>query len=305
AQMETLFGYRGEELAGHPLEIVLPERLRAAHAGMFAHYIHAAHPRPMGQGLPLFGRRKDGSEFPVDVSLRPILIDHVLHVIGAIRDMTVQRLAEQERMQINERLRQQDKLLHLAHDAILVRDPASHIISWNEGAEKLYGWVAREVEGKVTHSLLQTQFPASQEEVSQILERDGQWEGEIIHTCRDGTKVIVASRQVLLLDDRGAPSAILEINRDVTAFKEAETLKDQFISLATHELRTPVTVIAGYIDLLLARAARRNGNELDEWQREKLREIKRATGQLAKLTEDLLDITRVQAGQFHLQFRPA
>lgn len=97
---------------------------------------------------------------------------------------------------------------------------------------------------------------------------------------------------------------VLVVNQDVTALKEAEALKDQFISLATHELRTPVTIVAGYADYLLTRADRKKGHELDEWQREKLQEMKQATWQLAELIEDLLDVTRVQTRQFQLELRP-
>jgi signal transduction histidine kinase len=97
---------------------------------------------------------------------------------------------------------------------------------------------------------------------------------------------------------------VLVVYQDVTALKDAEALKDQFISWATHELRTPVTIVAGYADYLLMQATRKKGHELDEWQREKLQEMKQATWQLAELIEDLLDVTRVQAGQFQLEQRP-
>jgi signal transduction histidine kinase len=96
----------------------------------------------------------------------------------------------------------------------------------------------------------------------------------------------------------------LIVYQDVTALKEAEALKDTFIGLATHELRTPVTILAGYADLLMRRAARGQSCGLDEWQTQKLKEMKEATYQLTKLTEDLLDVTRVQAGQFQLQCSP-
>jgi PAS domain S-box-containing protein len=461
ALAETLFGYSRDELVGQSVELLLPEGLRSAHMLHRAQYMQEACPRSMGLGFDLQGRRKDGSEFPADISLQPIQIEQTLYVISAVRDMTAQRLLERDRMHIAQRLRQQDKLLSLAHDAILVRDAESRILSWNEGAEQLYGWTAQEVTGQVTHTLLQTQFPVSLETITQVLEQQGRWEGELVHTCRDGTLVIVESRQVLTCDEQGNSTAILEINRDVTerrrlerveqearaemdarlhllqaildhlsscvflvqgpqmrllmanrassalwgatwpqdqpqeeflqqhgirlftengrplspdnlpsrralasgepvqqqqlvirqvdgtrlpvladaiplengrllpsfvqkgastlasaeqvvlvvyqdvtALKEAEGIKDQFISLATHELRTPVTVIAGYADYLLARAARGKGHELDEWQREKVQEMKQATRQLAALTEDLLDATRVQAGQFHLELCP-
>jgi PAS domain S-box-containing protein len=460
AQIETLFGYGQDELVGHPLELLLPEGRRVAHVVHRLRYMQAASPRPMGIGLDLVGRRKDGSEFPIDINLRPILIEQTLHVMGAVRGLTAQRLAEHERAHIAERLRQQDQLISMAHDAILVRDPEGRILSWNEGAEHLYGWTVQEAIGKVKYTLLQTRFPISREEVEHALEEHGQWEGELIHTCRDGRQVIVESRQVLACDDQGVPTTILEINRDITArrriehleqkvhderdarlhvlqlildclssgvflaqgpqlrllmankamtevlgaewqqgqpgddflrqhdvrffttdgrpllladmparhamasgepvfhsqmvirrpdgsrlpilldaipfehlhhlphlfqemtevltseqrvvlavyhdvttLKDAEALKDQFVSLATHELRTPVSVIAGYADLCLRRAAQ-GKHLLDEWQVSKLQGIKQATQQLANLAEDLLDVTRIQSGQFQLDLHP-
>lgn len=352
-----------------------------------------------------------------------------------------------------------NKLVHFAHDAILVRDLEGHIIFWNEGAEHLYGWTAQEVLNKITHTLLQTHFPISLDDLNQTLEQHGKWEGNLIHYRRDGAQVIVESRQVLVRDEEGKPSAILEINRDITerhglqqleeearaerearlnvlqlvldrlpggiflvqgphlcllmanqaatalwgaewqrgqpeeeffqqqgiqrfttngqllprdewaarqamasgepvhqqlvlgypdgthqpvlvealplanlsllsrlpqematllppaapvilivyqdvsTLKDAEKLKDQFISLATHELLTPVTIIAGYADRLLSHSAQQHEHQLDEWQHEKVQEIKQAAWQLTSLTENLLDVTRMQAGLFELEQR--
>ncbi len=124
----TLFGYSLEELVDQPLEVLLPERFHAAHATHRAEYIMAPHRRPMGVGLDLRGKRKDGSEFPVDISLRPVFIGQRLHIMGAIRDMSTQHRLERERIQQAEHLSLQSTLLNLAHDAILVRDPISRII---------------------------------------------------------------------------------------------------------------------------------------------------------------------------------
>ena len=96
AQLETMFGYRQEELVGQPVEMLLPERLHTMHAVHRARYARAPRLRPMGRWLIVEGRRKDGHEFPVDVSLRPIMMEGTLHVIGAVRDMSVQRIAESE-----------------------------------------------------------------------------------------------------------------------------------------------------------------------------------------------------------------
>lgn len=227
AQIETLFGYGQDELVGHPLELLLPESRRMAHVAQRSRYMQAASPRPMGTGLDLVGRHKDGSAFPVDISLRPILIGHTLHVMGAVRNLTAQRLAESERDHIADRLHQQDQLISMAHDAILVSDPEGRILSWNEGAEHLYGWAAQEATGKVKYTLLQTRFPISREEIEHTLQEHGQWEGELTHTCRDGRQVIVDSRHVLTRDDQGVPTAILEINRDITERRRLEHLEQK------------------------------------------------------------------------------
>ena len=119
-------------------------------------------------------------------------------------------------------LRDQAELLELAHDAILVRDLSSAIMFWNRGAERMYGWTREEVLGEITHTLLQTEFPRSFEEVEARLRAEAYWEGELIHTTRGGSRIVVASRQVLDRDQRGNPIAILEINNDITERKRAE-----------------------------------------------------------------------------------
>lgn len=128
-----------------------------------------------------------------------------------------------EKAQQDERVaHMQARLIELAHDAIIVRDPASVIISWNRGAEALYGWTAREALGQTSHILLKTQFPHSREALDAFLATGEQWRGELVHTRRDGAQVTVESRQVLLRNEEGQPVVVLEINRDITDRKQQE-----------------------------------------------------------------------------------
>ena len=449
-QAATLFGYRPAEMQGKPLEMLLPERLRRLHVAHREHYFTQAHTRAMGMGLELLGRCQDGREFPVDISLRPVLLNNQLLTMAAIRDMSEQRRAERERSQQRAQIHLQAELIDLAHDAILVRDSVNRVTFWNKGAETLYGWTAQEAQGRITHSLLQTRFPIDLAAIQAHLEHEGYWEGELVHTCRDGRVVSVESRQGLLRDEHGDPMAILEINRDIThrrqleqaaqqehgetvarlaflqqvldalpgsvylvsgpdarlmlanraaarmwgaawptnqpmlaflqehgislfdekglplvpeqyatlravqfgetvlyqqetirrpggsslpvlvsalalpspagtgpldpagetvalvvhqdvsALKEAEYLKDEFIGVAAHELRNPLTVLKGFANMLVYQTARGKGAKLSVWQREALEEIEQATARLDKLTEDLLDVTRLQGGRLTL-----
>lgn len=118
--------------------------------------------------------------------------------------------------------RERERLLDLTHDTIFVRDMDDVITYWNRGAEGLYGWTRDEAIGKVSHRLMQTILPAPLEEINAELLRAGRWEGELIHTRRDGTRITVASRWALERDKYGRPAMILETNNDVTERKQAE-----------------------------------------------------------------------------------
>jgi two-component system, LuxR family, sensor kinase FixL len=132
------------------------------------------------------------------------------------------KLRRGDASQAEERLREQASLLDLTHDSIFVRDRNDVITYWNRGSEELYGWTKEEAVGKVSHRLMQTIFPASLEEINQQLYRAGRWDGELIHTKRDGTQVVAASRWSLQRDEHGLPVATLETNNDITERKRTE-----------------------------------------------------------------------------------
>ena len=127
-----------------------------------------------------------------------------------------------ERKRTEEKLREQARLLDLTHDTVFVRDMNDIINYWNRGAEERYGWTREEAVGKVSHQLMQTTFPAPLEEINAALLRTSRWEGELVHTKRDGTKVVVASRWSIRQDEQGRPAAILETNNDITERKKAD-----------------------------------------------------------------------------------
>lgn len=122
AQAAALFGYCRVELQQQRLEMLLPEPLHALHVAHRQHYVATPRTRTMEAEHQLWGQHKDGTEFPLDISMRPVLLGDELLTIGAIRDMSLQRHIEFERMQQAEHLRLQAELIDLSHDAILIRE---------------------------------------------------------------------------------------------------------------------------------------------------------------------------------------
>ena len=117
-----------------------------------------------------------------------------------------------------------------------MRDLESRILFWSRGAEEAYGFTKAEAEGNITHSFLKTRFPVPFEEHMAALTTDGRWEGELIHTRKDGSELTVLSRQVLQRDEAGTPIGIMEINIDITDRKRAE------IALQASEQRWATTL---------------------------------------------------------------
>lgn len=521
-QAAAIFGYTREELLGMTVEKLIPEHLRRGHPTHRAHYGAHPHTRPMGSGLDLHGLRKDGVEFPVEISLSPITIDGELHIISAIRDVTAQRALERRtRESLEALLAMAEALARLPaeHDSTHEDGPAAQTVgtrlveltcrllacqaaslarfdlrtetlhplaivgldpdaerTWRvsiEGArleecisdphltkrlrsgetimldmtqhrgmrhceipgeqvrlvvpmlmgERLTGmlgvsfdkleraasadlrslagtvgklgalvieWDTLSAERRIyaeaeaRRALLQTvidEMPSgvylvrgpdsrlvlsnhAAEKVWGASWTPGTTMGEFLRatgvriltpegrevddddlgtnqTVRTGTEIrhheeIIrhpdGTTQPILFNavpldphilgwthpvsssiqetrepwERGA----LVVLQDVTALKEAERLKDEFIAIAAHELRTPMTAIRGYATMLLRLGQRQEEStdtsvtESADIQREALETIDQATSRLAELTDDLLDVARLQAGRLALRREP-
>jgi signal transduction histidine kinase len=249
------------------------------------------------------------------------------------RDVTerrrLERVEQEARTQQEARLHTLQVILdEMPTGALLLRGVQARLLFANRAATRLWGaeWKPNQsMEDFLTqHGLRLFSADGQPLPLSETVTRRAMVAGETTYHCQqvirradDTSLPILVSAIPLdtLLPSLCLPSAetfvptpservVLVVYEDVTALKEAEALKDQFISLATHELRTPVTVVAGYTDMLLKRAARGKEHELDAWQSAKLQEMKQAIQQLTGLTQDLLDVTRVQAGQFQLHLHP-
>jgi PAS domain S-box-containing protein len=112
---EELFGYSRDELAGRPVEDLLPSRYRDGHIGHRTHYFSEPRARAMGAGLELFASRKDGTEFPVEISLSPLKTEEGMFAMSAIRDITDRKKLQEELHRKNQALEEQNRLIQQAN----------------------------------------------------------------------------------------------------------------------------------------------------------------------------------------------
>ena len=269
-------------------------------------------------------RKPDGDVTPIEIWGRPVggARGEVEYSLAVFADMS-------ERQAKEKTLTAQAALLNLAHDAILVRDQDSRITYWNAGAERTYGYTQAEVLGRISHELLRTRFPAPVDTIQAATARDGRWEGELIHRCADGRTIVVESRWAAQYGPDGAVLKFMEINRDITARKEAErerleraeevqalnaTLEQQvrqrtvnlrqanknladFTYSIAHDLRTPLRAMSGYAEIL----AEEYGDRLGETGIGYTGRIRAAAGQMATLIDNLSQLSQVSQAKMNLQ----
>jgi PAS domain S-box-containing protein len=219
-QVETMFGYCREELLNQPVTVLMPDRFHQTLQEYRDRCLSAPQTRPSSPGVEGYGRRKDGSEFPLDLLLSPLQTEEGVLVTSTLRDVTRDKRTE-------EALHRQAMLIELSYEPIFVWDLEAGIVMWNRGCEQLYGFPKADAIGRVSHALLQTVFPESFAQYHTSLLRHRQWSGELRHTTRDGHEVIVESRHQLV--ESTGRWLVLESNRNITLRKQAEETQRQLL----------------------------------------------------------------------------
>ncbi|MGA8145520.1 MAG: sigma 54-interacting transcriptional regulator [Candidatus Acidiferrales bacterium] len=154
-QVEKMFGYERAELLGLPVETLVPERLRTAHSTHRKSYSAEPSVRAMGTGLDLHGRRKDGTEFPVDVMLSPLQSEGETLFLAVVRDISYRRKIESKLHRSEEHFR---ALFEFSPDAILATDEKGEITETNSQVEKFFGYTRDELIGKPVETLIPERF---------------------------------------------------------------------------------------------------------------------------------------------------
>jgi PAS domain S-box-containing protein len=216
AQAERLFGYAREELVGRSVDILVPDAVRRVHAAHRARYLTDPRPRPMGASLELAARRKDGTEFPAEISLSGLRTDGEIIVAAAVRDVT-------ERRQSAEAQHLLATIVNSSHDAIVGKTLDGVITSWNTAATRLYGYPPEETVGHRADMLIPAELRA---EEADFLRRTASGQRvEQYQTRRlrkDGTEITVSLTMSPIADSAGEIVGVASVARDISDLQRAE-----------------------------------------------------------------------------------
>jgi PAS domain S-box-containing protein len=299
AQAERLFKYARAELIGESVEMLVPHRFRGGHPALRESFHQRPSARRMGAGRDLFGLRKDGTEFPIEIGLNPIETDEGLYVVSAIVDIT-------DRKRMEARFR---GMVESAPTAMLMVDHDGMIVVVNAELERLFGYGREELLHKKVEALLPKRFSASHPALragylSSPRARPMGVGRDLAGLRKDGTEFPIEIGLNPIETDEGVfvLGAVVDISERT---RQAERLQQshealersnidlqRFAYIASHDLQTPMRSIASFVELL----GSTYGDRLDAQGRDWLRRTTESITHLQTMVRDLLDYSRVDSG---------
>jgi PAS domain S-box-containing protein len=309
SQTERLFGYTQDELLGQNVEVLVPVGQRDLHVRNRERFRQRPEMRRMGAQLDLRGRRKDGSEFPVEISLSPVPTPDGVLVLSALRDISDRKRMEEQLRRAHEelaaskdrQLQESENRLALivdsSQDAIIGKNLDGTITHWNKGAEQVYGYSAEEVTGKPI-SILAPKDRA--DEIPGILEKVRRGERveyfETVRVRKDGQRLNVSISVSPIRNAGGEIVGASAIARNVTSQKRAEELLRQAQKMeavgrlaggVAHDFNNVLGIVTACCELLRSRVQPDGAGQFID-------NISEAAKRGASLTRQLLSFSRRQ-----------
>ncbi len=296
-QTERLFGYSRQDLVGQPVEMLVPEGFGGMRSAHREGDVAGPETRGAGSGLELSGRRKDGTEFPIEIRLSPLDTEEGMLVSAAIRDISERYKAEEHRFRLA-------AIVESSGDAIIGKTLDGVITSWNESAHRIFGYTSNEVVGKHVSVLIPSDRWHEETEILRSLTRGERVEQfDTVRKRKDGSAIHVSLTSSPVRDSSGRLTAASKIVRDITERRRAEEAlaraKDRadaasreleaFSYSVAHDLRAPLRGMNGFAQVLLNTYQDKLDAEGQDW----LREIVLNAKKMGELIDGLLSLARM------------
>lgn len=297
---EKIFGYSRDEILGRPISQLMAEASWKKNFALIQNYLATGEATIPGRTFELTGRRKSGQEFPAQISYFSWKTSSGLFFTSIMRDITEQKEAETALRESEERFR---SVTDSANDAIVSADSNGNIIYSNVAATRLFGYSIREMYGRSLTSLLSEKSLQGHEDefrkafaggASPLVGRNTEWVGK----SKDGRDFPLDLSLYTWLTDAGV--FVTALLRDITERKQIEEMKDDLISVVSHQLKTPVAEINGYIENMLDGLA----GSLQPKQREYLEDMREIGMENYRLISDLLSLSKIERGVITVNLQP-
>jgi len=342
------FGYAEAELLGQRVEKLIPSRFHQRHVHHVEHYNEHPKSRPMGLGMDLYAARKDGSEFPVEVSLSHYETEQGKYVIAFLSDISKRKEAEQALQQLNEDLEQKieertetltstvkqlaaliaeteakdvelnrintflNNIWDHAEAIIYVTDKDGLIKLFNPSAERQLGYKASEVIGQKSPTIFLDLHGVAISEFIARADAGASNEGELHYIRSNGKSFPVSQTFTAMRDMHGEIEGYLGIGMDISKRKKAETdlrtalekekelseLKSRFVSMASHEFRTPLSTVLSSAYLI----SKYTEKEEHPKREKHVQRIVSSVNMLTDILNDFLSVGKIEEGKIQVRY---
>jgi PAS domain S-box-containing protein len=322
---QRIFGYAPEEIVGENLTILMPEPHRSRHHTYVDAFVSTHRAKIIGIGREMIAIRKDGSEFPIELTVSEVRNGDEVFFTGILRDITERKHAEAELVRAREHAEAAERdaeigrarlqaIFDAVFDGMVAIDRAGRILSWSPGAERIFRYAADEVVGTDLSVVLPPTHRAHKSgdvaarfgagavgaigiahELTALRKEGVEFSAELIVTeARDGDDVFFTAIFRDITERKRAEAELVRAREEAEA---ANLAKSQFLATMSHEIRTPMNGVLGMANLLASTV-------LDQRQRRLVENVSRSGEALLAIINDILDFAKIEAGKFELSEVP-
>jgi len=305
---ERIFGWEKNKVLGKSLDFLIPKRQKGFNELNLGKIINEDNSYSTSKTLEMDGKRKNGETFPLEISFSSWKTHNEQFICYIIRDISVRKKTESDLLNKSKKLENlvnDLKVVQLSMDNafthIIITDENGFIIYANKAAEETTGYSKKEMVNEKP-SLWGKQMPPSFYENlwKTIKVEKKKFAGEIINKRKNGNLYNAEIRIAPVLDDNNEAKFFVALERDITEQKEMDRAKSEFISLAAHQLRTPISTISITTEMLLSKIV----GDISKENKKYLRQIFTEVRSMTEMIDVFLNVSRIEMNKFPIKTEP-